>query len=218
VAAPFNLALGGGCEMTMACQRVVGHAELYIGLVEVGVGVIPAGGGCLQMLLRMEDAMAAKGELGPMPKVKASFQGIGTATVHTSFDEAQRNGYLRRTDRRVMNKAFLLNEAKQEVLKMAADFQPIKERTLRLPGRGGAEALNFAVRDFKLQGLASEHDGIIMGELATILTGGDVSPVQEITEERILELERQAFARLCSYEKTQARMESILKSGKPLRN
>src|ERR1035438_5834667 len=91
VAAPFNLALGGGCELSMACQRVVGHAELYIGLVEVGVGVIPAGGGCLQMLLRMEDALTAKGELGPMPKVKASFQGIGTATVHTSFDEAQRN-------------------------------------------------------------------------------------------------------------------------------
>ena len=218
VAAPFNLALGGGCELTMACQRVVGHAELYIGLVEVGVGVIPAGGGCLQMLLRMEDAMAAQGQLGPMPKVKAAFQGIGTATVHTSFDEAQRNGYLRRTDRRVMNKAFLLFEAKQEVLKLAEDFQPVKERTLRLPGRGGAEALKCAVRDFQLQGLASEHDGIIMGELATILTGGDVSPVQEVTEERILELERQAFARLCGYEKTQARMDAILKTGRPLRN
>lgn len=218
VAAPFNLALGGGCEVTMACQRAVGHAELYIGLVEVGVGVIPAGGGCLQMLLRMEDAMAAKGELGPMPKVKAAFQGIGTATVHTSFDEAQRNGYLRRTDRRVMNKAFLLHEAKQEVLKMAADFQPVKERTLRLPGRGGSEALKMAVRDFQLQGLASEHDAVIMAELANILCGGDVSLVQDVTEERILELERQAFARLCSYEKTQARMDAILKTGKPLRN
>jgi 3-hydroxyacyl-CoA dehydrogenase len=166
----------------------------------------------------MEDAMAAKGELGPMPKVKAAFQGIGTATVHTSFDEAQRNGYLRRTDRRVMNKAFLLNEAKQEVLKMAADFQPVKERTLRLPGRGGSEALKMAVRDFQLQGLASEHDAVIMAELANILCGGDVSLVQDVTEERILELERQAFARLCSYEKTQARMDAILKTGKPLRN
>ncbi|HEX9083035.1 MAG TPA: hypothetical protein VF768_12215, partial [Holophagaceae bacterium] len=218
VAAPFNLALGGGCEMTMACQRVVGHAELYIGLVEVGVGVIPAGGGCLQMLLRMEDAMAAQNQLGPMPKVKAAFQGIGTANVNTSFDEAQRNGYLRRTDRRVMNKAFLLNEAKQEVLKMAADFQPMKERTLRLPGRGGSEALKMAVRDFQLQGLASEHDAVIMGELANILCGGDVSLVQEVTEERILELEREAFTRLCGMEKTQARMDSILKTGKPLRN
>lgn len=218
VAAPFNLALGGGCEMAMACQRVVGHAELYLGLVEVGVGVIPAGGGCLQMLLRMEDAMAAQGQLGPMPKVKASFQGIGTARVHASFDEAQRNGYLRRTDRRVMNKAFLLFAAKQEVLKMAADFQPVQERTLRLPGRGGSEALKMAVQDFQLQGLASEHDGIIMGELAHILCGGDVSPVQEVSEERILELERQAFARLCGLEKTQARMDAILKTGRPLRN
>ena len=218
VAAPFNLALGGGCEVTMACQRVVGHAELYIGLVEVGVGVIPAGGGCLQMLLRMEDALAAKGELGPMPKVKAAFQGIGTAQVHTSFDEAQRGGYLRRTDRRVMNKAFLLHEARQEVVRMAEAFQPVQPRTLRLPGLGGAEALKFAVRDFQLQGLASEHDGVIMSELATILTGGDVSPVQEVSEERILELERQAFARLCSLEKTQARMDAILKTGKPLRN
>ncbi len=218
VAAPFNLALGGGCELTMACQRVVGHAELYLGLVEVGVGVIPAGGGCLQMLLRMEEAMKAKGELGPMPKIKAAFQFIGTANVNTSFDEAQRNGYLRRTDRRVMNKALLLNEAKQEVLKMVADFKPAQERTFRLPGLGGVAALKSAVKDFQLQGLASDHDAIIMGELANILCGGDVSPVQEITEERILELERQAFARLCGYEKTQARMDSILTKGKPLRN
>ncbi len=218
VAAPFNLALGGGCELTMACQRVVGHAELYMGLVEVGVGVIPAGGGCLQMLMRMEEAMKAKGELGPMPKIKAAFGFIGTANVNTSFDEAQRNGYLRRTDRRVMNKAFLLNDAKQEVLKMAADFKPVEERTFRLPGFGGAEALKSAVKDFQHQGLASEHDAIIMGELAYILCGGDVSPVQEVTEERILELERQAFARLCGYEKTQARMDSILTKGKPLRN
>ncbi|MDE3246249.1 MAG: hypothetical protein KGN80_09190, partial [Acidobacteriota bacterium] len=218
VAAPFNLALGGGCELTMACQRVVGHAELYLGLVEVGVGVIPAGGGCLQMLLRMEEAMKAKGELGPMPKIKAAFGFIGTANVNTSFDEAQRNGYLRRTDRRVMNKAFLLNEAKQEVLNMAADFKPVEERTFKLPGLGGVEALRSAVKDFQHQGLASEHDAIIMGELATILCGGDVSPVQDVTEERILELERQAFARLCGYEKTQARMDSILTKGKPLRN
>ncbi|HEY6008338.1 MAG TPA: asparagine--tRNA ligase, partial [Geobacteraceae bacterium] len=105
----------------------------------------------------------------------------------------------------------------QEVLKMAADFQPVKERTLRLPGLGGSEALKLAVKDFQLQGLASEHDAVIMGELANILCGGDVSLVQEITEERILELERQAFARLCSYEKTQARMDAILKTGKPLR-
>ncbi|MBL0311186.1 MAG: enoyl-CoA hydratase/isomerase family protein [Holophagaceae bacterium] len=218
VAAPFNLALGGGCELTMSCQRVVGHAELYMGLVEVGVGVIPAGGGCLQMLLRMEEAMKAKGELGPMPKIKAAFGFIGTANVNTSFDEAQRNGYLRRTDRRVMNKAFLLNDAKQEVLKMAADFKPVEERTFKLPGLGGVEALKSAVKDFQHQGLASEHDAIIMGELAYILCGGDVSPVQEVTEERILELERQAFARLCGYEKTQARMDSILTKGKPLRN
>jgi 3-hydroxyacyl-CoA dehydrogenase len=218
VAAPFQLVLGGGCEITLACQRAVGSAETYMGLVEVGVGVIPAGGGCLQMLLRLEEGMKAKGELGPMPKVKAAFQFIGTAQVNTSFDEAQRNGFFRRTDRRVMNAAHLLAEAKSEVLAMAADFKPVQPRTLRLPGRGGAEALKFAVRDFKLQGLASEHDAIIMGELANVLTGGDVSPVQDISEERILELERQAFARLCSYEKTQARMDSILTKGKPLRN
>ena len=101
---------------------------------------------------------------------------------------------------------------------MASDFQPVKERTFKLPGLGGVAALQSAVKDFQLQGLASEHDAIIMGELAHILCGGDVSPVQEITEERILELERQAFARLCGHEKTQARMDSILTKGKPLRN
>lgn len=218
VAAPFQLVLGGGCEVTLACQRAVGSAETYMGLVEVGVGVIPAGGGCLQMLLRMEEALKAKGELGPMPKVKAAFQFIGTAHVNTSFDEAQRNGYFRRSDVRVMNAAHLLATAKGEVLKMATDFKPVEPRTFRLPGLGGTTALKLAVKDFQLQGLASEHDAIIMGELAHILCGGDVSPVQEITEERILELERQAFARLCGYEKTQARMDSILTKGKPLRN
>jgi 3-hydroxyacyl-CoA dehydrogenase len=218
VAAPFQLVLGGGCEITLACQRAVGSAETYMGLVEVGVGVIPAGGGCLQMLLRMEEAMEAKGEKGPMPKIKAAFQFIGTANVNTSFDEAQRNGYFRRSDVRVMNSAHLLATAKAEVLKMAADFKPVAPRTFRLPGLGGVAALKSAVKDFQLQGLASEHDGIIMGELAHILCGGDVSPVQEVTEERILELERQAFARLCGYEKTQARMDSILTKGKPLRN
>ncbi|HJW09532.1 MAG TPA: 3-hydroxyacyl-CoA dehydrogenase NAD-binding domain-containing protein, partial [Holophagaceae bacterium] len=215
VAAPFQLVLGGGCEVTLACQRAVGSAETYMGLVEVGVGVIPAGGGCLQMLLRLEEALNAKGEKGPMPKVRAAFQFIGTANVNTSFDEAQRNGYFRRTDRRVMNAAHLLAEAKAEVLKMAADFKPVAPRTMRLPGRGGSEALKMAVRDFQLQGLASEHDAIIMGELANVLCGGDVSLVQDITEERILELEREAFARLCGYEKTQARMDSILTKGKP---
>ncbi len=217
VGAPFNLALGGGCEVTLATQRVVGHAELYMGLVEVGVGVIPAGGGCLQLLLRMEDLLAKK-ERGPMPKVKAAFQYIATAHVNTSFDEAQRNGFLRRTDRRVMNKAFLLYEAKQEVLRMAANFQPIQERTLSLPGRGGSEALKLAVKDFQLQGKASAHDAVVLGELAEVLCGGDVSPVQEVTETRILELEAEAFTRLCGYEKTQARMEFILQKGKPLRN
>ncbi len=218
VSAPFNLVLGGGCEVTLACQATVGSAETYMGLVEVGVGVIPAGGGCLQMLIRMEDAMKAKGELGPMPKVKAAFQFIGTAHVNTSFDEAQRNGYFRRTDTRVMNHAHLLHEAKQRVLAMAADFKPVEPRTFRLPGLGGETALKLAVKDFQLQGLASEHDAIIMGELAHVLCGGDVSLVQDVTEERILELERQAFARLCGYEKTQARMDSILTKGKPLRN
>ncbi len=218
VSAPFQLVLGGGCEVTLAAQATVGSAETYMGLVEVGVGVIPAGGGCLQMLLRMEDAMKAKGELGPMPKVKAAFQFIGTAHVNTSFDEAQRNGFFRRTDTRVMNHAHLLHEAKQRVLAMAADFKPVEPRTFRLPGLGGETALKLAVKDFQLQGLASEHDAIIMGELAHVLCGGDVSVVQEVTEERILELERQAFARLCGYEKTQARMDSILTKGKPLRN
>lgn len=217
VGAPFNLALGGGCETTLATQRVVAHAELYMGLVEVGVGVIPAGGGCLQLLLRMEEALEKK-ERGPMPKVKAAFQYIATAHVNTSFDEAQRNGFLRRSDRRVMNKAFLLHEAKQEVLRMAADFKPVEERTLRLPGRGGAEALKLAVKDFQLQGKATEYDGVVLGELADVLCGGDVSPVQEVTETRILELEAEAFARLCAHEKTQARMEHILQKGKPLRN
>ena len=218
VAAPFQMILGGGCEVTLACQRVVGQAETYMGLVEVGVGVIPAGGGCLQMLLRLEDAHNAKGEKGPMPKVKAAFQLIGTAHVNTSFDEAQRQGYFRRTDRRVMNTQHLLYEAKQEVLSMAIQFKPVTPRVLHLPGLGGMTALTSAVKDFQLQGLASDHDALIMRELAHVLCGGDVSPVQAVTEERILELERQAFARLCSYEKTQARMESILTKGKPLRN
>lgn len=101
---------------------------------------------------------------------------------------------------------------------MAAAFQPAQERVLSLPGRGGSEALKLAVNDFRLQGKATEHDVVVLGELADVLCGGDVSPVQEVSETRILELEAEAFTRLCAYEKTQARMEHILQKGKPLRN
>lgn len=217
VAAPSGLALGGGCEILLNADAVQAHAESYVGLVEVGVGVIPAWGGCTELLTRL--AADPKRPRGPMPPVATAFETIGTAKVAKSAMEAQDLGFLRRDDAITFNRDRLLADAKAKALALAEDYQPPEAATLTLPGPSGKVTLDFAVRDLRAKGVATPHDVVVAGELATILSGGPGADITEpVPEETVLALERAAFMRLARTGATLARMEHIVETGKPLRN
>jgi 3-hydroxyacyl-CoA dehydrogenase len=227
VAAPFGLALGGGCEVVMAADAARAAAETYIGLVEVGVGLIPAGGGCKNMLLNCEAALQAKGQKvwmstgdgGPFPKVQQAFQRIAFAKVATSAKEAVEENYLRPTDKISLNRDTLLHDAKQDVLAMAKNYtQPVPREDILLPGIGGVMAVKSSIRSFLALGQISEHDALIAEKLAHVLCGGHMPTQGYVTEQRILDLEREAFLELCGTQKTQERIQYMLMNNKPLRN
>lgn len=227
VTAPFGLTLGGGCEVTMAADRVRAAAETYIGLVEVGVGLIPAGGGCKNMLLNTEAVLRAKGQRvwmapgdgGPFPKVQKAFERIAFAKVATSAKEAVDECYLRPTDKISLDRDTLLHDAKQDVLEMAKTYQQPEPRDdILLPGQGGKMAIKSSIRNFLKLGVISEHDALIAEKLAHVLCGGDRVPPSYLTEQDILDLERESFVSLCGTEKTQARIQYMLMNNKPLRN
>ncbi|WIG57282.1 MAG: 3-hydroxyacyl-CoA dehydrogenase/enoyl-CoA hydratase family protein [Ktedonobacterales bacterium] len=220
VVAPAGRALGGGCEIALHGQRVRAAAETYLGLVEVGVGLIPAGGGCKEMLVRWQ-SMAREG--GPFAASRHAFEIIAVATVATSAFDAQQYGFLRTSDNVTLDRERLLADAKDDALALAdardrGEWRPVTPSTFHLPGAGGRLVLEQVADNLRLQGKASEHDAVIAGKLAYVLTGGDCSPLDELTEQRILDLEREAFLSLCGMPKTQERIEAILKTGKPLRN
>lgn len=217
MAVPFGMALGGGCEICLACATRTAAVESYIGLVEVGAGVIPAGGGCKNLILAMEQRPHIAG--GSQPKVSAAFELIATARVAGSAREAQALGFLAAGDRIVMDRELLLHEAKTTLLGLAKNYAPPAVRNdIPLPGRGGEQALANAVRGFVAKGQATEHDALIARKLARVLAGGDEPTVHEAGEEHLLDLEREAFLSLCGEEKTLARMAALLQTGKPLRN
>ncbi len=227
VAAPFGMTLGGGCEVTMGADAVRAYAETYIGLVEVGAGLIPAGGGCKNMLINAEAALrrkgqkvwASQGDGGPFPKVQRAFEKIGFAKVATSAKEGIEFDYLKPTDKITLNKESLVYDAKQDVIEMAKTYvQPTPREDILLPGVGGKMAMLSAIKGFVAQGMISEHDAFIAGELAHVLCGGDIPTQRLVNEQYILDLEREAFLKLCGTEKSQARMQSLLMTGKPLRN
>jgi 3-hydroxyacyl-CoA dehydrogenase len=220
VAAPFNYTFGGGCEVSMACDAICGHSELYIGLVEVGVGLIPAGAGCSQFLLRAKKILDAKRvNPGPLPPVQHAFETLAFAKVATSAEEARRIGFLARdVDRYVMDRAKVLGEAKKLALELAEGYQPPERPTYHLPGTGGRLALEYGVDQFFVKGDISEHDKKIGYHLANVLSGGDVHATDVVTEQDILDLEREAFLSLCGEAKTLERIQHMLMTGKPLRN
>ncbi len=232
VACPHGMTLGGGCEMSMGADAIHAHAELYMGLVEVGVGVIPAGGGCKEMLLRWQDRMeerfahipkegrwARRIDGGPFPKTQKAFEAIAMAKVSMSAKEAVENGHLKRTDRISLSRDHHLNEAKRTVLELAKGYQPSRPREdILVAGRGGWFALKSAVDGFVLQKKISEYDAVLAMKVANILTGGDIPNAALVTEQRILDLEIEAFLELCGMEKTQERIQHMLMKGKPLRN
>ncbi len=216
VCAPFGMTLGGGCEVAMGADRMRAHGELYMGLVEVGAGLIPGGGGTKELLLRN---MKASPQKGPFPFVRQTFETIAFAKVSMSAKEARTIGYLSLDDRITMNRDQLLFDAKQDVLEMAKGYeQPSPLKDIQLPGLSGRWVLESAIKDLQLSGKISEHDALIGKKLAFVLTGGNIFPSQRASEQQLLDLEREAFLSLCGEEKTQARMEHLLTKGKPLRN
>jgi 3-hydroxyacyl-CoA dehydrogenase len=217
VAAVDGLALGGGCEFIMHCDRAVATLESYIGLVEVGVGLLPAGGGCKEFATRA--AAEAKGG-DSSPFLQKYFKAVAMAEVSRSAEHAREIGYLRPTDRVVMNRFELLEIAKSEARAMAAAGYrpPLRARAIPVLGRSGIATIRAFVENMHAGGHISDHDRLIAGKVATILCGGDVEAGSLVDEQWLLDLELQHFMELMATEKTQARIEHMLKTGKPLRN
>ncbi len=217
VGAPFGLTLGGGAEISLHCSRVQAHAELYMGLVEVGVGVIPAGGGTKEFLIRLTDDVPADASL--LPAVQQAFETIGYAKVSSSAEEARRLRFLRPGDSVTMNRDRLVADAKAAALTLARSYQPPSPRAgVRVLGQAGLAALQMAVYLGRQGGYISEYDAVVAGQLARVLCGGNLSGQPVVSEQYLLDLEREAFLSLCGRRQTQERMQHMLKTGKPLRN
>ncbi len=226
VAAPAGQALGGGCEVVMHSAHVRAAAEMYIGQVEAGLGLVPGGGGCKELLLRhgasVEDQKARKTG-GPFTPARRAFEIIAFATVSTSAVEAQELRFLRKSDAISVNRDLLLRDAKADAIRLAeaqsaGKWQPVQAPLLLLPGPGARMVLEQQIDNLLLLDKVSEHDAVIGRHLARVLTGGECSPTIPLTEQQVLDLEREAFLSLCGMEKTQDRMQAFLTTGKPLRN
>ncbi|SFE22867.1 3-hydroxyacyl-CoA dehydrogenase [Nitrosomonas sp. Nm166] len=217
VAAVDGLALGGGCEFVMHCDRAVATLESYIGLVETGVGLLPAGGGCKEFALRA--AQNAK-DGDPFPQLKYYFQTVAMAELAKSADQAKELGYLRLADTVVMHRFELLYVAKAQALALAETGYrpPLRPREIPVAGNTGIATIQSQLVNLREGNFISEHDHLIGGKVAHVMCGGDLTPGSLVDEDWFLELERAAFMELLATEKTQARIEHTLKTGKPLRN
>ena len=216
VAAPAGLALGGGCEVLLHADAVQAHAETYSGLVEVGVGVVPAWGGCKEILLRRFADPDRAG--GPMPSITKAFEAIGLATVARSAEEARDLLLLRPGDGITMNRDRLLADAKAKALALTENYTPPEPPEITLPGETAAIAICMAVDGFRRSGKATPHDVVVSRELATVLSGGKTDITESLTENELLDLERNAFVTLARKPASIARVSHMLKTGKPLRN
>jgi 3-hydroxyacyl-CoA dehydrogenase len=216
IGAPSGMALGGGCESLLNCDAIQAHAESYIGLVEVGVGLIPAWGGSKEMLNRwMTNPKRAK---GPMPAISKAFELISTATVSTSAAEAKSHLFMLPSDGVSMNRERLLFDAKNKALALVDDYSPPEQIEISLPGATARTALNLAVTSFVRSGRATEYDGVIADQLAMVLSGNDSNMAEPVNEDELLTLERKAFMALIKKSKTLDRVQHTLETGKPLRN
>lgn len=233
VSAPSGMALGGGCEILLSSDAVQAHAETYCGLVEVGVGVIPGWGGCKELILRFQErekaayAKATGGkklwfspDVTPMGAARKAFETIAVATVAKSAAEAKSIGYFRESDGITMNRDRLLFDAKQRALALSKDYKPpVKREDIRMPGPSGKYALDMAVADLRKAGKATPYDVVVSSHLATVLTGGPKGDwTKPQSEDDLLKLELQQFSTLVRNEGTMARIETMLETGKPLRN
>jgi 3-hydroxyacyl-CoA dehydrogenase len=227
VAAPQGMALGGGCEVGLHSARIQAAAEAYIGLVETGVGLIPGGGGTKEMLIRANEHAAGGEDLDFFHALKPVFETIATAKVGTSAEESRELGFLRREDGVSMNRDRLVGDAKEAALGMvrggfkraAASWQEGAQTTqIKVLGESFLAAAKLAIHMMMRGGYASEYDAVVGRKLANILAGGALSAAQMVSEQYVLDLEREAFVSLCGEKKTQERIAHTLKTGKPLRN
>jgi 3-hydroxyacyl-CoA dehydrogenase len=230
VIAPFGLTLGGGCEISLHAAARQPHAELYMGLVEVGVGLLPGGGGCKEMLLRAVDSAAsirpdlpsnARGDsVELLEAMKKTFETIATAKVATSADEARGLGFLSSSDRITMNRERVLFDAKTRALELArAGYEPPVMRTgVPAPGENILAALKAGVHLMRQGEYISDHEQKLATKIAEVLCGGNITPGTPVSEQYLLDLEREAFKSLCGEKKTQERIQFTLKTGKTLRN
>ena len=220
VAAPYQLALGGGAEVTMGADRIVAHAELYIGQVEVGVGLIPAAGGCKELVRRLVNPHVQGQNPDPASSLQQVFELIALAKVSSSAAEARQMGFLDQLDRVVMNYDHLLAEAKAEVLRMADEGYRPPSVTGNIYAAGRDHLANLRVGIYMMREARhiTAHEAIIADHLAYVLCGGELSQPAWMDEQYFLDLEREAFKTLCGYPKSQERIWHMLKNGKPLRN
>jgi 3-hydroxyacyl-CoA dehydrogenase len=216
VAAPAGMALGGGCEICLNVDAIQAHAETYMGLVEAGVGLVPGWGGNGEMI----DRWAKSGVMpkGPMPAVAKVFETVSTATVSKSAAQAKELGFLRKDDGITMNRDRLLADAKAKALALVEGYKAPEKPVFRLPGESGRVALGMAAEGFHKRGLATDYDMVVSDRLATVLSGGEADLVDTVTEDQLLTLERRTFMAAVKDPRTIARIETMLTTGKPLRN
>ena len=220
VAAPYGLTMGGGCEVCLSADRIVAHAELYMGLVEIGVGLLPAGGGCLNLWKKFITALPEP--MGDVDRAKCflpTFTNIAMAKVSTSAADARKLGYLGPKDRIVPNRDHLIGEAKREVLTMVADgYAPPVKRPLKVFGEAAQGMVNGEMYNMGKAGFVTAHDAFLARRIAYVISGGETRTNGTIDEDVILTLEREAFIDFLKEEKTVARIDHMIKTGKPLRN
>lgn len=218
VSAPSGMALGGGCELSLHCDAIQAHAETYIGLVEVGVGLIPGGGGTKEFTLRAADEYdSGDPELNTLQKY---FMNIATAKVATSAEEGMEMNIIRSSDKITLNRKRLLADAKAKAVELydSGYTQPVERKDIKVQGKTGLAMFAAGVEGMKTGAWASEHDAKIAQKISWVMNGGDLSQPQTVSESYLLDLEREAFLSLCGEPKTLERIQSILFKGKPLRN
>lgn len=216
VAAPFAMTLGGGAEVCFPADKIVGAAESYFGLVEVGVGLLPGGGGNKELLLRNIENVPEGMDLQPF--VTRAFETIAMAKVSTSFRDGQKLGYFRTSDEMTVNQDFLLHDAKQAALAMSENYRAPVPKKIKVVGENVYALLKLGAQTMKLSGYASDHDVKIASKVANVLSGGQVIGGSVVSEQYLLDLEREAFLSLCGEPLSQQRMQHMLTKGKPLRN
>jgi len=220
VAAPYGMTLGGGCEICLGADRIVAHAELYMGLVEIAVGLIPAGGGCMNLWKKFLNTIPEAVADADLSKFFIPvFMNIAMAKVSTSAADARANGFLGPEDRIVFNRDYQIGEAKKEVLNMVEEgYAPPVKRKIKVLGETAQGMINAEIFNMAQAKFITEHDTFLAKRIAYVISGGDVREHTEVDEEVILKLEKEAFIDFLKEEKTIARIEHMLKTGKPLRN